>query len=221
MSVLFLLMLDCSSRGNYSCTKYNTVSTAKHNYTTYNTKSNQLTSLFDKDYIVLSDTLTDTLTDIKEQELSHFLIHSQLFEQVYNYISQVSKRDSTEKTEIAKTIINVALENNIDICFILAQGTNETHIGTTGIGYTRKSIFGIYKTYKSYESCINDYIRILKKNYLTKGRTCHDLMKHYVTTNGSRYAEYTGYEHKLKKKYHQIKHKTNIYHLQKKIESFK
>lgn len=202
MSVLFLLMLDCSSRGSYTNT----------------TKSNQLTGLFDKDSTVLSDTLTDTLTVAEKQELSHY---SQLFKQVYNYISQVSKRDSTEKTEIAKTIINVALENNIDICFILAQGTNETHIGTTGIGTTRKSIFGIYKTYESYESCINDYIRILKKNYLTKGRTCHDLMKHYVTTNGSRYAEYTGYEHKLKKKYYQIKHKTNIYQLQKKIESFK
>jgi flagellum-specific peptidoglycan hydrolase FlgJ len=203
MSVLFLLMLDCSSRGSY---------------TNNTTKSNQLTGLFDKDSTVLSDTLTNTLTVVEKQELSHY---SQLFEHVYNYISQVSKRDSTEKTEIAKTIINAALENNIDICFILAQGTNETHIGTTGIGTTRKSIFGIYKTYKSYESCINDYIRILKKNYLTKGRTCHDIMKHYVTTNGSRYAEYTGYERKLKKKYHQIKHKTNIYQLQKKIESFK
>lgn len=200
MSMLFILMLGCSTHCGFA------------------TKSSHLTRIDTTSTSITTNQLTVSLTenDSIGQVLSQN--DSLLFANVFDYISQVSKINSTERNEIAKTIINIALENDIDICFILAQGTIETHLGTTGIGRTRKSIFGVYKTYPSYEACINDYARILKKWYLTRGRNEHDLMKHYVTTGGARYAGNPNYETKLKKKYLEIKKNTNLHDLQVRLK---
>ena len=200
MSMLFILMLGCSI--HCGC------ATKSSHLTRIDTTSTSITT----NQLTLSLTENDSIGQVLSQN------DSLLFANVFDYISQVSKRNSTERNEIAKTIINIALENDIDICFILAQGTIETHLGTTGIGRTRKSIFGVYKTYPSYEACINDYARILKKWYLTRGRNEHDLMKHYVTTGGARYAGSTNYEVELKKKYLEIKSKTNLHDLQVRIK---
>ena len=200
MSMLFILMLGCSI--HCGCV------TKSSHLTRIDTTSTSITT----NQLTLSLTENDSIGQVLSQN------DSLLFANVFDYISQVSKRNSTERNEIAKTIINIALENDIDICFILAQGTIETHIGTTGIGRTRKSIFGVYKTYPSYEACINDYARILKKCYLTRGRNEHDLMKHYVTTGGARYAGNPNYETELKKKYLEIKKNTNLHDLQVRLK---
>lgn len=200
MSMLFILMLGCSIHCGFA--------TKSSHLTRIDTTSTSITTK----QLTVSLTENDSIGQVLSQD------DSLLFANVFNYISQVSKRNSTERNEIAKTIINIALENDIDICFILAQGTIETHLGTTGIGRTRKSIFGVYKTYPSYKACINDYARILKKLYLTRGRNEHDLMKHYVTTGGTRYAGSPNYEVKLKKKYLEIKSKTNLHDLQVRIK---
>ena len=199
MSMLFILMLGCSFQSGYA------------------TKSSHFTSnitYIDKYSTIKAQSLTKTLTVSDSLGQAQSQANSLLFVHVFDYVSQVSKRNCTERKEIAKTIVDTALENDIDICFILAQGTIETQLGTTGVGRSRKSIFGVYKTYRSYKHCINDYVRILKKNYLTKGRTEYDLMKRYVTSRGSRYAGHPSYESKLKNKYREILKNTEIHELQ-------
>ena len=211
MSMLFILVLVCSSVHSICA------------------KSSHLTDIDSISTVVATSTLTSNLTgfDKNSKDTAHVISQntshtdSLLFANVFDYVSQVSKRNCTDRKVIAKTITNVALENDIDICFILAQGTIETHLGTTGIGRSRKSIFGVYRTYSSYEKCINDYIRILKKNYLTKGRTEYDLMKRYVTSGGTRYAGHSNYERDLTKKYNEIRRKTNLFDIQKKIREMK
>lgn len=181
MSIGFVLMLGCSISGNT------------------NPMSSHLTTI---DTISTVDS-TRHLTDIRKD--SAIAIQSQEFAKVLKYVSHISKRSCTEKEEIAKAIHQVALENDIDICFILAQGTIETHLGTTGIGRSRKSIFGVYRTYHSYTHCIKDYARILKKSYLVRGRTEKDLMKRYVTIGGARYAGDPDYEKHLQEAYKNVK----------------
>ena len=83
--------------------------------------------------------LTTDLTDTLKSKKSH--LDSLLFAGTLEYISQTSKVSCTDKRTIAKNIIYKALENNIDICFILAQGTIETNLGTNGIGRTKKSLW--------------------------------------------------------------------------------
>ena len=183
MSIVFVLMLGCSISGN----------------------TNPVSSHIDTHIDTLVSTIdsTNRLTQLQQDTVS--IYESQEFAKVLKYVSQISKRSCTEKEEIAKAIYHVALENKVDIYFILAQGTIETHLGTTGIGKSRKSIFGVYRSYPSYTACINDYVRILKKSYLVRGRTEQDLMRRYVTGSGARYAGDRGYETRLLKTYKNIK----------------
>lgn len=188
MSMFFILMLGCSSQAK---------------------KSNHIT----RNIHVSTRKLTSNLTDTLKSKQSH--LDSLLFASTLDYISQTSKVNCTNKRIIAREIINKALENNIDICFILAQGTIETNLGTTGIGRTRKSIFGVYKTYRSYSESIDDYIRLLKTKYLVNGKTVHHLMNNYVNKNGHRYAGNQRYEYMLKSKYKEILNNTSLHKLQR------
>lgn len=202
MSMLFILMLGCSFQSGYA--------TKSSHFTSKSTRIDKYSTIKAR---LLTKTLTasDSLGQVSSQADSLLFVH------VFDYVSQVSKRSCTERKEIAKTIVDIALENDIDICFILAQGTIETHLGTTGMGRTRKSIFGVRKTYRSYEHCIDSYAKLLKKSYLIKGRTEYDLMKRYVNISGSRYAGDLKYERRLKEKYYEILNTTKIYDLQEAV----
>lgn len=148
--------------------------------------------------------LTEELTkeDSLKQELSQ--VDSLLFASTFDYVSQVSKRSSAEKKEIAQSIIEVALDKDIDICFMLAQGTIETHLGSAGIGRTRKSMFGVYRTYSSYRECVQRYGALLSSSYLVHGKTHEDLMRNYVNARGMRYAGNPNYEAELRAKYDEL-----------------
>jgi len=164
----------------------------------------------DKNDSTIFSTRNLTINDNTIHDTNNIDTVSQVFAKTLEYVSQVSKRSCTEKEEIAKAIYEAALENNIDICFILAQGTIETQLGSTGIGKSRKSIFGVYKTYPSYTVCIKDYARILKKFYLTRGRTEKDLLRNYVTVGGTRYASNRNYEITLRSTLKKVQRKMNV-----------
>lgn len=162
-------------------------------------------------------TKDSTLFDRKN---STDILQEQLIQEVDKYILNVNPLFKQRK-KIAAQVVETALSENIDICFILAQGTIETSFGKTGIGrpFRRRSLFGVYKTYSSYAQCIEDYVRILKTYYLVNGRTERHLMNNYVTKGGSRYAGNRGYEHELKNAYGNIKQTTKIYEIQKNLKS--
>ena len=123
--------------------------------------------------------------------------------------------DTSFVIEISEHIVNRALDNHIDICFILAQGHLETSFGSYGIGKSKKSIFGVYKHYNSYTECIDYYVYLLRSNYLVN-KTETQLMNNYVNKNGYRYAEDKKYEHKLKNYYSKVNKSTSISELQSK-----
>jgi hypothetical protein len=118
---------------------------------------------------------------------------------------------------VTEHIVSIALENDFDICFMMAQTQLETNFGLLGIGKSRKSMFGISKTYESYEICINDYVQTVQTKYLGSKKTHHHLMKNYVTLRGARYAENENYESELKHVYNHIYKHTAIAGLQKQI----
>lgn len=142
-------------------------------------------------------------------------IRNQIVAEVKRYIK---KQSPTANKNIPEHLVIKCLENNLDICFAMSQTQVETNFGTTGAGRStsRRSMFGVaIRKYPSYESAINDYIAILKKSYLVKGRTEQHLMKNYVNGSGGRYASSTNYEKHLFEAYNNIKAQTNIYKLQK------
>lgn len=159
--------------------------------------------------------LTDLNSDLTKGSKNSQVI-DELHSEVLDYVSKVStKTTKQEQSLIATTIVSQALEHNIDICFILAQGTLETHLGTTGIGKSRKSIFGVGKTYESYDQCITRYVKLIHNHYLGSHRTVDDLLNNYSTIKGGhRYSESDDYEMKLKSVYKRVIRTTNIKNLQ-------
>ena len=120
--------------------------------------------------------------------------------------------------DVPSLLVENGLENDIDILFMMAQTQQETGFGNYGAGResSRRSLFGVaIRKYSNYENAIVDYVKILKKNYLSKGRTEEQLMQRYVTTGGARYAADRSYEAKLSKTYQKISKQTKIKELQK------
>lgn len=143
-----------------------------------------------------------------------------LTSEVESYIeSKVGRKVRTY--DISKHIVKESLDNDIDICFVLAQAEIETVFGTTGIGKSRRSMYGVYITFKSHNHSTSYYIDLLKRNYLGTKKTIHHLMKNFVNLNGHRYSSDKGYEKKLKDKYLEIKSKTKIFKLQNECDKYK
>lgn len=148
--------------------------------------------------------------------LLHESIKTELIAEVDEYISKRTKNKAHKS--IAESIVNNALEHNIDICFMMSQTEIETNFGVYGMGRasSKRSLFGVTtkRKYKSYDEAISDYCRVLKKFYLTKGRTEKDLMKKFTTSKGKRYAGNPKYEKELTMTYKKISSKTEVNQLQ-------
>lgn len=147
-------------------------------------------------------------------------IKNELLLEVENYI--YSNFPKTNK-EIPTAIVENGLEQDIDIMFMMAQTQRETSFGTAGIGRetSKRSLFGVVsRRYDTYDAAVVDYIDILKKWYLTRGRTEQHLMQRYTTSGGGRYAEDPHYESKIKETYAYINRKTNIRKLQLEYKNY-
>ena len=141
-------------------------------------------------------------------------IKNELIDEAENYIF---KNYPKAHKNIPMLIVENGLEHDIDILFMMAQTQQETGYGTLGAGResSRRSLFGVaVRKYDNYENAVVDYIRLLKKSYLTNGRTEQHLMKRYVTSRGGRYAGDPNYEATLRKTYSDICSKTKIKELQ-------
>lgn len=145
------------------------------------------------------------------------LVKQELLTETKQYILNSVPKAKLNVDNIVEHLVNQSLGNNVDLCFVLAQCKIETAFGTAGMGrsQSKKSMFGINRTYHTYQDCISHYMKNLKKNYLSDERTVHDLMNKYVTHNGHRYASDPRYEKTLKNQYHEIKNKTKIDNLEK------
>lgn len=174
-----------------------------------------------KHHIEYIDTnLTQYTNNMLIASIDTSIKHNQdVFYTLVSEVEQYIKKQSPNAYKgISKYLVQKCLDNNIDICFAMAQTQIETNFGTTGAGRatSRRSLFGVAgRTYSSYENAIDGYIDLLKSSYLCNGKTEQHLMKNYVNKHGYRYASGTQYEVKLKKAYEAIKHVTSIDELQK------
>lgn len=140
-------------------------------------------------------------------------IKESLVQEVTEYIN---KKSPKAHKAIPGYLVEAGLENNIDICFIMAQTELETNYGTTGAGRatSRRSMFGVIKKrYSSYEDAIDSYIDLLTRNYLGHGKTEQSLLKKFVSHKGYRYGG-KNYEAHLSKTYKSICSRTTIRDLQ-------
>ena len=147
-------------------------------------------------------------------------ITDELRNEVDNYIKSVASQSSLD----GYVIVEECMNSGLDICFVLAQGENESHFGTTGLARKTNSVFNVYAfdgqtheqisekgKYKHPNYSVAPYIELLKKDYLVDGKTEYDLMDgQYVNKNGARYASSETYEKALLAKFMKIKQNTKI-----------
>jgi len=154
----------------------------------------------------------------KQEKVDTISIKDSIQNEIVNEVAYYLKRQSPKAHKfIPKYLVQAGLNNDIDICFMMAQTQIETNFGTTGAGRdsSRRSLFGVaIRKYANYETAINDYCALLKKSYLGKGRTEKHLMAKYVTHSGARYAGNPRYEAELTRTYKDIVNKTRIHSLQ-------
>lgn len=143
------------------------------------------------------------------------IITDSLISEIKNYINVYNKKCSID---IPEAFVKYGIEEDIDVCLMMAQAQIETHFGKVGIGRpnSKKSLFGVYyKKYTTYDDAVKDYCKLLNKHYLTKTRRETDLLKRFTTKSGKRYAQNPNYEREVSKAYKNIVNKTNIVNLQK------
>lgn len=134
----------------------------------------------------------------------------------------INKQAPKAHQDLPKFLLDAALENDIDLCFMMAQTQLETNFGTLGAGreVSRRSLFGVYaKRYSTYEYAIDDWCALLHKSYLGKGRTEQHLLNKYTTHSGRRYAENPRYEVELKSTYKRIINCTDLKRMQSEIKN--
>lgn len=157
------------------------------------------------------------------QETNHLRYDSlklQLSNEVDKYIAQVSGNSSALNGLV---VVDRCIENDIDICFVLAQGEQESHFGTQGLARKTNSVFNVYAfdghdynkinsngKYNHPNDCVEPYIALLKRDYLVDGKTEYDMLHKYVNKNGARYASAETYEQSLLDKMTKIKSNTEI-----------
>ncbi len=149
--------------------------------------------------------------ELVNKEIAQDTLNIKLVEEVEKYISKKAKKFDKD---ISKHLVEECLNNDIDICFALAQTQIETNFGTTGIGRTRKSMFGVYVSYKTRNHSTTAWIDLLKRRYLGNKKSVYDLMNRYVTLSGKRYSQNPKYESTLRNAYNSIKKNTQIYKIQ-------
>lgn len=154
-----------------------------------------------------------------------------LIKEVEDYINRVSPRSNITP----RIIVDKCIEHDIDIIFALAQGQIESNFGTTGIASTTNSVWNVNSYdgrssqhiiknglgYEHPDHSISPYISLIKRRYLTNGRTEQDLMNQFTSSSGHRYASSTVYESQLKSVYNRIHRTTNIKHLQSHLKKIK
>lgn len=156
----------------------------------------------------------------EESRLRYDSLLLELSNEINTYISKVSNGASSLSGLVVAT---QCLEYDIDICFVLAQGEQESHFGTQGIARKTNSVFNVFAfdghsynkinsngKYNHPNDCVEPYLKLLKRDYLADGKTEFDLLHKYVNKNGARYASAESYEDSLCNKMNKIKSETRI-----------
>ena len=155
----------------------------------------------------------------------------ELINEVDNYIKSIASQSSLD----GYVIVEECMNNGIDICFVLAQGEQESHFGTAGLARRTNSVFNVYAfdgqshdeisekgKYKNTNYSVAPYIELLKNDYLVDGKTEYDLMDgQYINKNGARYASSETYEKSLLDKYTKIRQRTKIDSLSQETNKYK
>lgn len=152
-------------------------------------------------------------------ELQYWKTRYDLVEEIDGWI----KRNAEGSDLSGLVLLRECDRYGVDVRLPLAQGLLESHYGTTGLsrktnsvwnlgafdGTRLDSILGIYR-YPHPNNSVEHYLKVLRKDYLTDGRTERDLIDSFTNRRGYRYATATTYEQELRLVWNRMSRETKI-----------
>lgn len=106
-----------------------------------------------------------------------------------------------------ETLVRASQKTGFDLPFLLAAAHQESCFGATPRSHRTNSVFSVGSyddgrnvvNYSDPNESVEDYIRLLKKDYLVNGKTINDLLKpnSFVNFDGKRYAQDRKYEQRI------------------------
>ena len=106
-----------------------------------------------------------------------------------------------------ETLVRCAMKYNFDLPFLMAVAHQESCFGTGPRSRRTNSVFSVGSyddgrnvvNYSDPNESVEDYIKLLKKDYLVNGKTLTDLLKpnSFINFDGKRYAQDKEYEQKI------------------------
>jgi len=150
-------------------------------------------------------------TEIIKDSLTKILI-----EEVSNVIQDYAPESKLN----ADSIVLNCIEYNVHPSFVLAQGINESHLGTKGLAVKTNSVWNVGSfdsatvetarcRYETQNESIKHYLTYLKNNYLVD-KTEEDLLNNFVNIHGYRYASSLAYESNLRSTYNKLNRTYNL-----------
>jgi len=147
-----------------------------------------------------------------------------LITEVSNYINEISP----ESEITPEYLVQLCIEYDMDIVFVLAQGILESHLGIKGVAARTNSVWnvGTYDNgtilyrYDHPDDSIEPYLSLLKRRYLIRITPEGDTINHninyllrdrgYTNLHGYRFASESRYENMLRQLIINIDMNTNI-----------
>lgn len=171
---------------------------------------------------------TETDNPYQEEYEENMLKLTQIKNELTNEVNFYIKKVAPTSDVSGDYLIDGCNNYDIDLIFVLAQGTLESHFATKGVGGKINSIFNVcvYDNIKSGngvssqyryphpDDSIEPYLQLLRDNYLVNGKTEKDLLANFVNKHGQRYASYPHYEKQMSSIIKRIQYTTKIDSLQ-------
>lgn len=148
---------------------------------------------------------------VEELEQMKLHVRDSLLFAVDTYIKNVNSTPSLSTS----LIVDESLKSDMDLTLLLAQAHLESQCGRLTGGTS--SVYGIAKRYSSQDESTVDYIKLMKKRYLTGDRAVEHLIASGFTaskTSKYKYAEDPEYSMKVDSIRKKIITTTGIYKLQ-------
>lgn len=155
-----------------------------------------------------------------ETLLHYYGVKDSLVNQVDKYIQTVAPGSCVHGI----VLVEQCDKYNVDLLFVMAQGTLESHWGTEGIAAKTHSVFNVYsfdnmsakhiiaskKNYEHPDHSIEPYLDLLTSTYLVNGKTEKEMFDKFVDSLGRRYATNKNYEKYLLQTYENINNVVNM-----------
>ena len=218
-SIIFFKFLFILIRSIYKNINYYLKKTKLYNW--LNTHRNKITYISAFSIVILIMLFeismnSNSISRIESnRQIEYIILRDNLYKEIDSYLGNITPEHNLN----IYNLIDLCIKQEYNIGFLLTQAQLESHFGTKGEAIRTNSMFNvIWCKFDDINDSVEPYIDLMKRRYLSDGRSYDDLLDNFTDIYGKRYAEDKRYEPKLKTIYTKINKETNIISLSQRLQ---